>query len=81
MSLTVPTPQEYRAALDRLAAEHARRVMVERELGRLTRDKSVDTPVDLGTTSGLAKVILMTLPEEDPVEQAKRREYLKAVGR
>lgn len=35
MSLAVPTPQEYRTALDRLQGEHARRVLAEQEAARL----------------------------------------------
>ncbi len=83
MSLAIPTTQEYRATLDRLAGEHARRVMAEREAARL-RDviakRSDAKPRDWSDAMYDAAQILQGLPVESEVVTGQRRNVLRGVA-
>jgi hypothetical protein len=78
MSLTIPTAAQYKATLEQLRGEHARRVMAELELARLC-DKHARTRDKVTWTHAMrdAALILHRIPADPPEVVAARRHHLE----
>ena len=79
MSLAIPTAQEYRATLERLAAEHARRRMAEQELARMkdaARKRSDAKPRDWSWAMYDAAELMRSIPADPPEVVSGRRARL-----
>lgn len=78
MSLAVPSPQEYRDALDRLAREHARRVVAESVLvGAQARPRRRVRA--LSPMAEHARMLLHRIPPE-PLDVVLARHYALEVS-